>query len=565
MCRNRSRLNPRRSHTEIFTLMIQKHNEEHNEPAAYSKVKIQSEIDVKSAKKSAIDTVTVENRSDAVAQLIEQLNSSVRNRKRALNWLPVPAGTIVAALVAIHTLLSNDVTGIRPAYWALLAAFVAGNIGLMALLFSGTSRLNKTIRALSCTDDVQAIGAMAESLAVGEPALSIAGSLLIRLLPHMTSEDLDTLTPAQRKALRDGLKSASNRLMRTSFNPALARAILDMFERIGSADDLVVVERLAASRAITREQKLIRAAAESSVAVMKARIAGNSSAPVTQPSVEVRTIRNTTLSTETVETLSTRLRRIARIRRRNVAVTASAAVAGTGLALLSMTSFPAAHHILPAVTVGLFTCLASMVFFALSGTYTQRNLTNALIHSDDLRIVPPLIQAAATLEISGTAAIMLLTRLLPRLRASDSHLLNESDRTLLHSAIAKHARNSEFVLAAIRALQQIGSASSIPTVQRIAMRTDHRAASPAIREAAQECLEFLQQRAARSDANQTLLRSSSAAATPAHTLLRALDTPAPTAADELLRTAPSPITYQIQDENEGVEQNLQAFALQPAG
>jgi hypothetical protein len=537
------------------TLMRQQHTQQHDQSTAHTEFQHQKHTDVE-------NTVEVEEtRTNTAAALIEDLGIAVRLRKRALSWLPVPAITLSAALIAVRVLVSHSVTGIRPAYWALLATFLAGNAGMVALLFSGVTRLSKAMRALADTDDIQAVGVMAESLAAGEPALTMAGSALIRLLPHMTREHLEMLMSEQRKALREGLKCASIRRKYTQYNPALVLAILKAFERAGDEADLAVIKKLASRTALTSEQKSIRAAAVSCLAIMRARLMGDPTPQVLK--ANAASAADTSLSTEAGESLSARLRSLARIRRRNVAVTAAGALVGTGLALLSLSRF-SEHATNNVLAASMLSCLAGMIFFALSGTYSQRNLTNALIHSDDLGIVPPLIQAAATIEISGTAAVMLLTRLLPRLRASDASLLDGNDRTLLHTAMVKHAGNREFILAALHALQQIGDRTSIHTVQRLADRTERRAADPELRDAAKECLEFLQQRAALTEANQTLLRSSSAAETPTDTLLRAIDNATPTAPDELLRTTSAPIVYE-QSETADVQKNTLAFALQPVG
>jgi hypothetical protein len=346
------------------------------------------------------------------------------------------------------------------------------------------------------------------------------------------------------------------------YNPPLVIAILQAFARVGDENDLAEVERLASGKAALIVKNSLRTAAQRCHTIMKARISGDTHSALSRPNLSP-TSESITLSTEAVEFLSSRLSTIARIRRRNVAITAAGAVVGTGLAFLSLRGFPESQATNTALMAGMLSCLASMIFFALSGTYAQRNLTNALIHSNDLQIVPPLIQAAATVEISGTTAVMLLTRLLPRMRASDANLLNADDRTLLHTAMVKHARNRGFVLAALKALQQIGDRASIPTVKRFAERGNRRGADPAIRDAAQECLEFLRQRAALSEANNTLLRASSSGDTPTDILLRAVDSPLPTAPEELLRTTAAPIVYE-QIENDDAEKKIQTFAPQPA-
>ncbi len=534
--------------------MRQQYTDQNQETAADSIARVESPVDLETVKGIARD------QTDVSAQKIEQLTSAVRRRKRSLSWLPLPTVTVFAILIAVRALLATDETGIRPVYWALLVAFLASNSCMMGLLFSGITRLKRAVVALGATDDVRAVGVMAESLSAGEPALSVAGSVLIRLLPDLSRERMEALSPVQREALRKGLLFASAPRMYTHYNPVLVIAILQALERCGDKSDLAVVELVARRKATTGEQESILAAAEKCRSAITARSIGDAGTRVVWMEDKQQNNSVTSLSSGAAESLSTRLRKLALLRRRNIGITAGSAVFGTALAFLSMSTLASGHRLDTFLIPGMLISLASMIFFSFSGTYAQRNLTNALIHSDDLRIIPPLIQASATVEISGTTAVMLLTRLLPRMRASDSQLLSSDDRTLLHTAIAKHARNTEFVLAAISALQQVGEAPSIPTVQRLAERSGRGSADPSVREAARECLQFLQQRAAMSEANHTLLRASSQSAAPTDTLLRAIGGSTPTASSELLRTTSEPIVY-AQPEAEEEQQNVQAFAF----
>ncbi len=132
--------------------------------------------------------------------------------------------------------------------------------------------------------------------------------------------------------------------------------------------------------------------------------------------------------------------------------------------------------------------------------------------------------------------------LLQQLKASDSYLLTRAHRHHLHAwlrAESQGVRVSEeslkLKLAALKALEQIGNKDSIPVVQRLAdmkPRTDlHRQ----LKEAALECLPYLEARLGIDSAKTTLLRGSTPEISPQDTLLRpATDKPS-THTDELLR------------------------------
>ncbi|HLK61098.1 MAG TPA: hypothetical protein VKU00_31335 [Chthonomonadaceae bacterium] len=468
--------------------------------------------------------------AEETAQKVEELGKALRQRVGSMRWGGAPLAGILLTLMAVVSHPSFATDSGRSILFALLAA---NYVWLFTLLFRGASRQNQAIKALANTDDLRVVGVMAEALQVADPTYSIAGAVLIRLLPQMRAEDAALLTPAQRKALREGLRRAASPMGLGRYNPTLAIAILHALERFGDADDLVLVERLARRKTKTAEQERIRQAAEMCLPLLRARVAGEE--PM-QPSLpEERLQEATQLSAEEVEALSARLKRIARLRQRNVTITAAGAIGSTVSSVASLFLANAGHatHSLLLSTMLLSGGLISI--FAARGVYAQRNLTNALIHTDDLRVIGPLLEAADSSEVSGAMAAMVLTRLLPRLQASDAGLLDDNARNRLNSALLKQSRNADFVLAALKALQQVGDARALPVVQKLANRTDRSAAAQSIRAAAQECLPFLELRAAQEQASQTLLRASGVNATPPDTLLRPVQNPIQVPAEELLR------------------------------
>ena len=117
------------------------------------------------------------------------------------------------------------------------------------------------------------------------------------------------------------------------------------------------------------------------------------------------------------------------------------------------------------------------------------------------------------------AVLPALTRLLPQLRDSDSGLLGEHERRVLRLFMENKlfgrplrkqrdtVEEQQMILAALKALEQVGDVSFIPMVTRWA-EGEKRGADPRIRQAATECLPFLEQSSLRRREGQELLRAS---------------------------------------------------------
>lgn len=102
--------------------------------------------------------------------------------------------------------------------------------------------------------DLLLIGPLVEALELPEhPVRLSAASRLIALLPRLHEGDFDYLDEVQRQTLR--------RVLSHTRNPGLACAILAAVAQIGRAEDLRVVERLAAGqRASMRSEEVLSAA-----------------------------------------------------------------------------------------------------------------------------------------------------------------------------------------------------------------------------------------------------------------------------------------------------------------
>lgn len=160
------------------------------------------------------------------------------------------------------------------------------------------------------------------------------------------------------------------------------------------------------------------------------------------------------------------------------------------------------------------------------GKAEQRAEVERLAASDDVRAVGPLIDALKSSDRQTRAVIEnALIRLLPRLLAADSEILNVEQRNVLYRAL--QGMNTELILAILRAFEQVGDGNAIPYVDRLAsgMGKGQVVRDKRVREAAQMCLPFLAARLSRQRGSQTLLRASSAPAPPTDNLLRASTAP----------------------------------------
>ncbi len=189
---------------------------------------------------------------------------------------------------------------------------------------------------------------------------------------------------------------------------------------------------------------------------------------------------------------------------------------------------------------GMFSWIGGVAAVAYRASGTQKQAAQALKDFDDVRAVPRLLELMdyQDPELYPTAKELLI-HLLPRLMASDAAILTPEHVKQLNRLAEKgaHARRSvdrtdsmPLRLNALRALEQVGDATSVEVVERI-IASDR--TPPDLRMEAQEALPAVRQRARNSELAGTLLRAGAAA--PAERLLRAATSKPEAYSGELLR------------------------------
>ena len=215
--------------------------------------------------------------------------------------------------------------------------------------------------------------------------------------------------------------------------------------------------------------------------------------------------------------------------------------------------------ILPIVAFWLHSPAVFMTFWvgfggiigAMTFTKAQKYGVLALAKVEDRTAIGELVSALEMRDEAVQQAIRpALTRLLSWLRESDSPLLGERERRVLRlfmeekligQRLKEHHETEEetlLALAVLQALEQVGDASFLPVVTHWA-EGEKRGAEPRIRQAAIECLPYLEQTSTRRQEDQELVRASERdTSAEAEALLRPVTATQHVSAKDLLRPAP---------------------------
>jgi hypothetical protein len=163
-----------------------------------------------------------------------------------------------------------------------------------------------------------------------------------------------------------------------------------------------------------------------------------------------------------------------------------------------------------AATILAVIVMCSWLLHTIFPAETKKALKSAA-NLEDIRLVGPLVELlkfedAGIKRLAGETLI----KLLPRLKASDAFLLNTTQRALLCKALMARVNAESFRIAILKAFEQVGDSTCLATVQRLADGEIANEAEARVRDAARECVPYLQARLEQEKAAQSLLRPSAA-------------------------------------------------------
>lgn len=180
-------------------------------------------------------------------------------------------------------------------------------------------------------------------------------------------------------------------------------------------------------------------------------------------------------------------------------------------------------------TTVLFMMIPSAMVLFFSWRQRYGVATGALARFEDVQDIGLVLDALDVTDPSSRIDISnALVRLLPRLTVRDASWLNQRQRERLCKLLA--GATTELAIEILKVLEQIGDEAALPYAQRLTVAPD-----PMLRQAAAECLLFIQQRAEEKRAHQTLLRPSSASEVTPEYLLRPGVGPSEVEPQQLLR------------------------------
>ncbi len=192
----------------------------------------------------------------------------------------------------------------------------------------------------------------------------------------------------------------------------------------------------------------------------------------------------------------------------------------SGMLVLEPGAVATVYNVAWGLMIGLLAASLAVIVTLLRLMANQKRAAEILARIDDVRAVPPLVEALP----SDDGHIRRLTqaalvRLLPQMRATDSALLSEGHHAILNRELM--GRNGELVIAILRAYEQVGDSIDLLPVERLARRLTFAPRGSAVRDAVESCLQYLRARAR----NESI----------SHRLLHPADVPGP--AEALLRPA----------------------------
>ncbi len=465
----------------------------------------------------------------------------------------------VFAIMALRSFFGGDFG------WFLLNAFV---VATAAKLYQTTGQNEQMRSALNVREATPKwVGSLAEALEwPAKRAREIAKHLLTLHLPHLTPEDWELVTPSQRVLLYRRLEAKH-----IKHDSDLMLSLIHSISTARDTDALPYIERLTNIRAWTTQSGRVRAAARMCQAVLEeaehseaARLSQEAMekaaeeerrAYINEYGFQQETPSPTAItpeagtdavakSEETVDTPKTQAVTVPKeeavppelehliqsIREQ----TEKAMQPGMRLPYL----FASWCVIVPYTATQAFMSLSAKsplwagvwLFLTVVGSQLHRitllpwrsDEMKQLAKYDSIRGVGFLAEVLEWPDVSTQAAASdALVRLLPRLKSSDSPLLNERQRACLYRRLRlSNYKETPLILAILKSMEQVGDFAAVGYVKKLSESRAITASQKRIVKAAQDCLPYLQKRADLNQSSQFLLRAAHSVEVAPEQLLR---------------------------------------------
>lgn len=373
-----------------------------------------------------------------------------------------------------------------------------------------------------------AIGAIMEALEWPQARVRDAARLaLTNLLAAATPEDAGLLSPEQRTCLYDRLRIAD-----AQAHPEFVTAVLQALPAIGDEGALPGVVRLATMRGYTRNLRAVREAARACLPRMERRVLEQRAAQPA-PTAEAMLARANSPEPAPAQPRAPVPPHVEEVLKRVEAEMGNPPqlrvpflIAAWGVIVPACTGYSIVLWMMnlwyAAIPVALLGVWASQLG-RLTLTSRHRRIARELGELDDVNAVGRLAEALAWPDATlRFGAISALTRVLPRLRASDAAMIGPYQRACLYNSLSRETAWShpDYVVALLRALEQVGDVAAVAPVRALAEARFRTARQRRISEAARECLPYLLNVAEKNQQSQLLLRASHAPGTETDRLLR---------------------------------------------
>ncbi len=493
----------------------------------------------------------------ALAELPEQIDvealvarltdRSSRPKRGMMFWMWVIAAPIFV-LWLIASLLNGEF------HWAPLCLF--GLATARTLVVQSARQAEDRAALHNAHLDGRWLGPLCEALEWPDKHVrGTAARLLTQFLPRVREGDARMFRDEHRTCLYRRLTASGVRS-----DPDLALAILRALSFIGSEAALPYVERLANRPALTRNGRRLRSMARATLAGLERRAAMDRTlaataggdvesredfrdlkalvegdAPLSEAEREELAALNAHVDRQMAE-FEEAMRKLRVPGMRMGYLVASWCIIFPYFAVQTVLQCHDGNW-LGAILCAVLTLLSTQLYrWTLTAEHTR--LARKLSKVDDVRCIGRLAEALDWPDTGvRNVTIDALTRLLKRVKASDSVLTTPRQRANVHRMLvmqnAKH--HAEFLESILQALGQIGAADSVAFVQHLADTAPVSPRQARVSDAARDCLDYLKVRAELNRSSQTLLRASSASATTPDTLVRPAEARAVTDPAQLLR------------------------------